>query len=222
MKKTTNQWVAPEQVLSAVYGKTSLEIRMSENRRDEVIAAAIFTSFLNQEFGTRFRLPSNYRQADRMADAEGIDLAVLNTNGRVKNLQIKGIHIQRSIERRRRHLTKGSARITSSKFRRLIERDSEELTRVMKDELVKIVHHDYGGLYLLIHVQADFATQTSLEIAIKNNRKLLLSFKSKEVWFLRNVPVRAIRGKRSASNCYAYKLIKVAPYRHTYGYSFAL
>src|SRR5258706_11187202 len=103
----TKNFVTPEQVLASIYGKTSLQLRMSEKRRDELIAAAIFTSFRNQEFGTRFRLPDDYRHADLTDDARGIDVTITDTTGRKKQLQIKGIYIQRSIERRKHHNTQG-------------------------------------------------------------------------------------------------------------------
>lgn len=219
MKKVS--LLAPEHVLGLIYGKTSIELGMSEKRRDEVIAAAIFASFRNQEFGTRFLLPHNYREENHIEDAEGIDMVIEDPAGRKKKLQIKGVHIQRSIERRRHHKTKGAPRILGRKTKRQIQKDSEELTKIMTAELEKIVQ-DYSGLYLLIHVIADLATQTSLEIAIKNSRDIVSNLKAREVWFLRNIPVRAIYGKRSNPNCHAYKLIKVAPDRHTYAYSFAL
>jgi len=71
-------------------------------------------------------------------------------------------------------------------------------------------------------VIADFATQTSLGIAIKNSREVVASLKAKEVWFLRQIPVRMLRGRLSTCNCYAYKLIKVFSDKHTCGFSFAV
>lgn len=215
------KYVSPEQVLGAIYGRSSLEIGMSERRRDEVIAAAIFTSFRNQEFGTRFKLPADFRQGDLKQDAEGIDMEVADNKGRRKNLQVKWIHIQRSITRRMHHNTKGVARImkNSQKF---IKRDSEELRKIMKGELQKITQ-DYGGIYLIINVSADLATQTSLEIAIRKNQDVVSKLRAKEVWFLRSIPVRAIYGKKSQPpNCHAYELIKLAPDKHTYCFAFAL
>ena len=214
-------YVTPEEVLGAIYGKTSLEIGMSEKRRDEVIAAAIFASFRNQEFGTHIRLPADFRDSNLTEDAQGIDMVVADTNGRRKKIQIKGVYVERSIERRRRHQTKGFARILGRRSQRMIKRDSEELTRIMKGELKKIVQ-DYNGLFLIIHVIADLATQTSLEIAIKKSQSIVSNLKAKEVWFLRHVPVRVIRSNARVLNCHSYKLIKVAPDRHTYGFSFAL
>lgn len=214
-------FVSPEEVLGAIYGKTSLELRMSEKRRDEMIAAAIFTSFRNLEFGTRLALPADYKNPDLTADAQGIDVVARDANGRKKELQIKGIYIQRSIERRRRHSTGGAPAVYGRKTQRHIRRDSEELTMIMHHELNKI-RQDYTGIILIIHVIADFATQTSLGIAIKNSREVVASLKAKEVWFLRQIPVRMVHGRRSSSNCYAYKLIKVFPDKHTYGFSFAL
>ncbi len=213
-------WVSPEQVLSAIYGKSSLETGMSEKRRDEVIAAAIFVSFRNQEFGTRFRLPADFRNGDEQEDAAGIDMTVADKHGRKKRLQIKGIHIQRSIERRKAHNTKGVPRVTR-RSQKMIRRDSDELTKIMKDEIHKI-DQDYTGLYLIIHVSADLATQTSLEIAMRKSHEAVRNIKAKEVWFLRGVPVRALRGKNSLPNCHAYELIKVTPHKHTYCFAFAL
>ena len=40
------------------------------------------------------------------------------------------------------------------------------------------IHHDYSGLYLVIHVVADLATQTSLEIAIKKCEKIVSKLKA--------------------------------------------
>lgn len=159
-------FVASEAVLREIYGKSSLETRMSEKRRDEVIAAAIFTSFRNQEFGTRFQLPGDYRHASEEDDKAGIDLVVSDATGRKKKLQIKGVHIRRSIERRKGHKTFGVAQVLGRKTQRLIRTDSAELTRTMREELKKIIQ-DYSGIYLLIYVSADLATQTSLQIAIK-------------------------------------------------------
>lgn len=217
---TSKAWVSPERVLGAIYGKSSLETGMSEKRRDEVIAAALFLSFRNQEFGTKFMLPSNFRDGDLKEDACGIDIIVSDPRGRKKQLQIKGVHIQRSIERRKHHRTVGVARITN-KSHRLIKRDSEELTQIMKGELEKIVQ-DYSGISLIIYVSADLATQTSLEIAIRQSQSIVSHLKAKEVWFLRNIPVRMIHGKASNPNCHAYQLIEVAPYKHTYGFVFSL
>jgi len=217
----TQGFVTPEEVLGAIYGRTSLECGMSEKRRDEVIAAAIFTSFRNQEFGTHFQLPSDFRKTRHREDAAGIDLVVVNDNGRKKCLQIKGVYIERSIKRRRYHKTGGVARVLGRRTKKMVQRDSEELTQIMKGELKKIIH-DYRGLFLIIHVLADLATQTSLEIAINNSRKIVSNLKAKEVWFLRNIPVRIIHGRKSQPNCHAYKLIKVSPDKHTYGFSFAL
>lgn len=216
-----NAFISPESVLSALYGKSSLETGMSEKRRDEVIAAALFTSFRNQEFGTRFRLPANFRSCNETDDARGIDMIVQDPGGRKKQLQIKGVHIQRSINRRIHHQTKGFPRITGRHTQRLIKRDSEELTKIMRDELKKIVQ-DYSGIYLILHVMADLATQTSLEIAIRKSQDIVSHLKAKEVWFLRNIPVRALKGKQSVPNSHAYILIKVAPDKHTYVFSFTL
>ncbi len=213
--------VSPEQVLSAIYGKTSLETGMSEKRRDEVIAAAIFVSFRNQEFGTRFRLPAGFRDGDIHEDASGIDMVVSDERGRKKKLQIKGVHIQRSIERRKAHSTRGVARVTGSKSQKLIRRDSDELARIMRGELSKI-DQDYNGIYLIIHISADLATQTSLELAMRRNQDLVARMRAKEVWFLRGVPVRALRGKQSQPNCHAYELIKAAPDKRTYCFAFSL
>jgi hypothetical protein len=215
------QMMPPEDVLAAIYGKTSLELGMSEKRRDEMIAAAIFASFRNQEFGTRLKLPADYKNPDLTADAQGIDVVARDSNGRKKEFQIKGIYIQRSIERRRKHMTRGAPAVYGRKTRRQIIRDSEELTKIMEHELEKI-RQDYSGIYLIIHVIADLASQTSLGIAIKNSRETVASLKAKEVWFLRQIPVRMLRGRMSACECYAYKLIKVFPDKHTYGFSFAL
>lgn len=214
-------FVTPEQVLASIYGKTSVQIAMSEKRRDELIAAAIFTSFRNQEFGTRFRLPADYRNADLTADARGIDVTITDTTGRKKELQIKGVYIQRSIERRKHHNTKGAAQVTGRRTWRIIQKDSEELTTMMRGELEKIVQ-DYSGVYLIIHVIADLATQTSLGIAIKNSRDIVSNLKAKEVWFLRHVPVRIIRQGKQGPEAFAYKLIKVSPNSHTYAFSFSL
>jgi len=214
-------YLTPEIVLAQLYGRTSEELDLSEGRRDEVIAAAIFMSFRNQEFGTKFKIPANYRTIDRFEDASGIDMVVSNSSGRKKKLQIKGIHIQRSIERRKKHATRGGACLMGRKTRRLVQNDSEELTRIMRDELKKIVQ-DYSGVVLLIHVIADFATQTSLEIAIRKSFNILEELKANEIWLLRNVPVRILRGNRSRINCHSFQIIKVAPNRRTYGYSFAL
>lgn len=221
MGKTQGSAVSPEQVLAAIYGKSSLEIGMSEKRRDEVIAAAIFVSFRNQEFGTRFKIPADFRESDEKEDAQGIDMLVADNCGRRKKLQIKGIHIQRSIQRRMSHNTRGVPKITGTKSQRLIKRDSEELTRIMNTELLKI-DQDYSGIYLIIHVIADLATQTSLEIAIRKSQHTVSRLKAKEIWFLRNVPVRALRGKLSQPNCHAYELIKLAPDKHTYCFAFVL
>lgn len=214
-------FVTPEEVLAAVYGKTSVELGMSEKRRDEIIAAAIFSSFRNLEFGTRLRLPADYRNADLAADAEGIDVVARDANGRKKELQIKGIYIQRSIERRKHHQTRGAPAVYGRKTQRQIRRDSEELTKIMLRELAKI-HHDYSGIILIIHVIADFATQTSLEIAIKNSREVVSTLKAKEVWFLRQIPVRMLRTQTSECRVHAYKMIKIFPDKHTYGFSFAM
>src|SRR5687768_16475006 len=143
--------IAPEAVVSAIYGKTSLETGLSEKRRDEVIAAAIYISFRNQEFGTRFHLPADFRNSNETEDAQGIDMVVREPGGRVKELQIKGVYIQRSIVRRMNHNTRGAAQIIGRKTRRIIDRDSAELTSIMKDALNKIVQ-DYSGIILIIHV----------------------------------------------------------------------
>jgi hypothetical protein len=71
-------------------------------------------------------------------------------------------------------------------------------------------------------VVADLATQTSLEIAIRKSKDIVTHLKAKEVWFLRNIPVRAVNGKQSRINCHAYQLLKVAPDKHTYTFSFGL
>ncbi len=212
--------VPPEHVLASTYGRTTRQLRLSEKRRDELIAAAIFTCFWNQEFGTHFRLPPDYREIHQAEDAEGIDLVVTDTNGRKKELQIKGIYLKRSIERRRRHFTRGAARVRGRRTWKWIQRDSEELTKLMKEELQKIIQ-DYNGLVLIINVIADFATQTSLEVAIQNSRAIVSSIRAREIWFLRHIPVRDIHG-RAPQNCHAYKLIKARPGRHTYAFSFAL
>ncbi len=214
-------FVSPEQVLAAIYGKSSLEIGMSEKRRDEVIAAALFVSFRNQEFGTQFKMPAHFREGNEKEDAAGIDMTVCDSRGRKKKLQIKGIHIQRSILRRIHHNTKGVARITGETSQRFIRRDSEELTKIMSAALSKIIQ-DYSGLYLIIHVIADLATQTSLEIAIRKSQSIVSHLKAKEVWFLRNVPFRAIGDKKTQPNSHAYELIKVAPDKHTYCFAFSL
>lgn len=214
-------FVSPEQVLAAIYGKSSLETGISEKRRDEVIAAAIFVSFRNQEFGTKFKLPANFREGNEKEDAEGIDITVCDNRGRKKRLQIKGVHIQRSILRRMHHNTRGVARITGSRSQRMIRRDSEELTKMMSAELSKIIQ-DYTGIYLIIHVMADLATQTSLEIAIRKSQTIVSHLRAKEVWFLRNIPVRAIRGPKIQPNAHAYELIKVAPDKHAYCFVFSL
>ena len=219
--ETGKSFVSPEQVLSAIYGKTSLETGMTEKRRDEVIAAAIFVSFRNQEFGTRFKLPADFRDGDMKEDAEGIDMVVSDLRGRRKKLQVKGIHIQRSIERRKNHNTRGVARITGAKSQKLIKRHSEELTKIMKGELTKIVQ-DYSGLYLILYVSADLASQTSLEIAIRKSQNVVSNLRAKEVWFLRNVPVRSLRGKNALPNSHVYELLKVTPDKHTYCFAFAL
>ena len=217
--KTT---VSPEEVLGAIYGKTSVETGLSEKRRDELIAAAIYASFRNQEFGTRLRFPADYRLEDWKNDAAGIDVIVKDRSGREKKLQIKGVYIQRSIERRRKHSTAGGPAIAGRRTQRMIRRDSEELTRIMEHELSKIIQ-DYSGLILIIHVIADFATQTSLEIAIRSSFKIVANLKAREVWFMRQVPVRLIHGHRSARlNSYAYNLFKVSPDRRTYGFCFTL
>jgi hypothetical protein len=213
--------VSPEQVLAAIYGKSSLETGISEKRRDEVIAAALFVSFRNQEFGTRFRLPSDFREGNLKEDAEGIDMIVSDNRGRKKKLQIKGIYIQRSILRRMHHNTRGVARIHGTRSQRMIRRDSEELTKMMTAELSKIIQ-DYSGIYLIIHVLADLATQTSLEIAIRKSQHIVAHLRAKEVWFLRNVPVRAVGGSKTQPNAHAYELIKVAPDKHTYCFVFSL
>jgi hypothetical protein len=209
-----------EQVLSAIYGKTSLETGISEKRRDEVIAAAIYTCFRNQEFGTRFQLPANFRGADETEDARGIDMIVQEPAGRTRQLQIKGIYIQRSIVRRMNHKTRGAAHIYGMKARRQIERDSAELTRIMKDSLDKIIQ-DYSGIVLIIHVIADLATQTSLNIALRNCRDIVSHLKAKEVWFLRHIPVRILNRKRADISSHTYKLMKIVPERQTYCFSFA-
>lgn len=214
-------YVTPESVLASLYGKTSIELSISENRRDEVIAAAIFTSFRNHEFGTKFKLPADYRHIDRAQDSSGIDMIVSNSAGRNKKLQIKGVHIQRSIERRKRHQTKGGPRIMGRRTRRMVQDDSEELTSIMKEELEKITQ-DYRGMVLVIHVIADFATQTSLEIAVRRSLKVVEKIKANEVWILRHIPVLAIHGKRTPINYYSFQIIKVSPDRRTYGFSFAL
>ena len=213
--------VSPESVLGAIYGKTSLETGMSEKRRDEVLAAAIFTSFRNQEFGTRFQMPADFRNSRETEDAQGIDMIVTDPTGRRKKLQVKGIHIQRSIERRKGHRTKGIARVLGRRTQRLIKRDSEELTRIMRGELTKIIQ-DYSGIYLIVYVSADLATQTSLEIAIRKSQHIVSHLRAKEVWFLRNIPVRAIGGKNTTTNCHSYMLVKVSPDKHTYVFSFAI
>ncbi len=217
MNETPLVW--PERVLEAIYGKTSLEIGMSEKRRDEVLAAAIFTAFRNQEFGTRFKLPADFRNCNEREDAAGIDIIVVDNRGRKKKLQIKGIHIERSILRRKLHATRGAARV-SSRSQRFIRRDSEELTRKMKGELEKIIQ-DYSGLYLIINISADLATQTSLEIAMRKSQSVVAHLKAQEIWFMRNIPVRAL-DKRSVPNCHVYELLKVAPDKHTYYYAFSL
>lgn len=218
----SKSFVSPEQVLSAIYGKSSLETGISEKRRDEVIAAALFVSFRNQEFGTRFKLPANFREGNDPEDAEGIDMTVCDDRGRKKKLQMKGVHIQRSILRRMHHNTKGVARITGSRSQRQIRRDSEELTKIMSAQLSKIIQ-DYSGIYLIIHVIADLATQTSLEIAIRKSQNIVAHLRAKEVWFLRNIPVRAIGGPQAPPpNGHAYELIKVAPDKHTYCFAFTL
>lgn len=213
-------WVSPEAVLAALYGKSSLETGISEKRRDEVIAAAIFVSFRNQEFGTKFRIPANFREGNETEDAQGIDMTVCDNRGRKKRLQLKGIHIQRSILRRMHHNTKGVARIYGSRSQRMIRRDSEELTKIMAEELGKIVQ-DYSGIYLIIHVMADLATQTSLEIAMRKSQAIVSHLKAKEVWFLRNIPVRTI-AKPKEPNAHAYELIKVTPDKHSYCFVFSL
>lgn len=221
MAKARPGFVTPAHVLGEVYGKTSLQLKMSEKRRDEVIAAAIWTCFRNQEFGTRYKMSGNYKEVDHEQDARGVDVVIAEPGGRQKKLQIKGVHIKRSIQRRKKHATKGTPRVLGYKTLRYSKRDSAELTKMMKEELLKI-HHDYSDLYLLIHVIADFATQTSLEIAMKKCEKIVAKLKAREVWFIRHVPVRAIYGKKGDVTAHTYKLIKLTPERHTYAFSFAL
>jgi hypothetical protein len=216
----TKGFVAPEHVLAAIYGKSSLETGISEKRRDEVIAAALFVSFRNQEFGTKFKLPADFRECNEPEDAQGIDLTVCDDRGRKKKLQIKGVYIERAILRRKHRNTRGVAGITGSRSQRIIRRDSEELTKIMTAQLSKIIQ-DYSGLYLIIHVVADLATQTSLEIAIRKSQNVVAHLKAKEVWFLRNVPVRYLSSKIQP-NTHAYQLIKVAPTKNTYSFVFAL
>lgn len=194
---------------------------MSEKRRDEVIAAAIFASFRNQEFGTRFQLPADYSTQNLQEDARGIDIVVEDRNGRKKQLQIKGVYIQRSIQRRRHHATRGFARVLGRRSQRLIKEDSKELTKIMKNELAKIIH-DYSGLFLIIHVIADLATQTSMEIAIRKSQEIVTHLKAKEVWFLRHIPARAFRGKESVVTTHTFMLLKVFPDKHSYCFTFAL
>lgn len=218
----STHWVSPEQVLAAIYGKSSLEIGMSEKRRDEVIAAALFVCFRNQEFGTRFLLPAHFRKANEKEDAEGIDMVVADSKGRKKELQMKGIYIKRSILRRMHHNTKGFARIRSNQqSRRRMKRDSDELTKIMSAELSKIVQ-DYSGIYLIIHVIADLATQTSLEIAIRKSQKIVANLKAKEVWFLRNIPVFDLAEHARPPHGHAYELIQISPAKHTYCFAFSL
>jgi len=218
---TKNGFLSPEKVLSEVFGKTSTELNMSEKRRDEVIAAAIFTSFRNQEYGTRYHIHEDYKNADLKEDARGIDMVVADRNGKTRKLQIKGIYIQRSIERRRKHMTRGVAKVLGRRTQRQIKMDSEELTKIMRAELEKIVQ-DYSGLFLVIHVIADLATQTSLEIAIRRSKKIVSNLKARDVWFLRHIPVRVISSRSRLSESHSFKLIKVYPDKHTYCYTFAL
>lgn len=213
--------VSPEHVLASVYGRTSLDAGVSEKRRDELIAAAIYASFRNQEFGTRLSFSADYREPDLRRDAEGIDIELRDANGRMKRLQIKGIYLQRAIERRRSHCTGGAPAIRGRRARHVMLRDSEELSRIMQAEISKIIQ-DYEGLILVIHVLADYATQTSLEIAIRNSQNRVQHLKAREVWFIRQVPVRLIHGSTAYFRSYAYQLLKAAPDRHTYGYCFTL
>lgn len=213
-------FVSPEYVLREIYPKTALELGIPEKRRDELIAAAIFASFRNHEFGTHLLFRPDYHEMHPEEDARGIDIILEDPGGRKKNLQIKGVYIQRSIARRIYHAVKGSPRVTGRRTRRQIKKDSKELTAIMRGELTKIIH-DYSGLILIIHVIADLATQTSLEIAIRKSRKIVANLKAKEVWFLRHIPVRALDPLKSL-NCHAYKLIKVSPDRHTYAFSFSV
>lgn len=217
----TKTFVAPEKVLAELFGKTSVELGMSEKRRDEVIAAAIFASFRNQEFGTKFKLPIDFRIPRRHEDAVGIDVVIASENGRRKQLQIKGVHIKRSIMRRRHHVTKGAPAYLGRRSLKLAKRDSEEITKVMKEQMAKI-KQDYTGIFLIFDIKADFASQTSIEIAIRNSREFLEKLMAKEVWFLRNIPIRAIHGRQTLMNAYSYKLTKMVPDRHTYSYTFAI
>ncbi len=218
----TKKHIRPETVLSKIYGKSSLELKMSEKRRDEVIAAAIFTSFRNQEYGTKFQFPADYKEENHEEDARGIDMVVYNAiSGRSKKLQIKGVYIRRSIERRRLHKTKGVAQLTGRKCRRLVEENSEELREIMKEQLEKILHHDYSGIILIIHVVADLATQTSLEIAIKKCRPILEKIKAKEIWILRNIPIHVIHQPKEKLRTHSFRLIQVSPYPLSYTYTFS-
>ncbi len=217
---SARKFVSPEHVLREIYPKTSLELGIPEKRRDELIAAAIFASFRNHEFGTHFQFHPDYREIHVEEDAQGIDVVLEDPSGRKKKLQIKGVYIQRSIERRRHHAVKGAARVTGRRTRRQIKKDSKELTAIMRGELTKIIH-DYSGLVLIIHVIADLATQTSLEIAIKKSSKIVANLMAKEVWFLRHIPVRALSPQQPVT-CHAYKLIKVSPDKHTYAFSFSV
>jgi len=178
MALPAQRFISPERVLREIYPRTAADLGMSEKRRDELIAAAIFASFRNHEFGTHLLFRPDYREICEEDDARGIDVTLEDAGGRRKHRQIKGGYIQRSIERRRHHAVKGTPRVTGRRTRRQIKKDSRELTVIMRGELTKIIH-DYSGLILLIHVIADLATQTSLEIAIRKLRKIVANLKAR-------------------------------------------
>ena len=214
--------VSPAHVLSHIYGKTSVELDISEKRRDEIITSAIFAAFRNQEFGTHFKLPKNYKDPSYNQDARGVDMVIYDSKSdRLKQLQVKGVYIQRAIARRMRHSTRGVATISSRRMYKLMQRDSEERQAIMQQSLEKIIQ-DYSGISLLIYINADLATQTSLEIAIQANKELLSNLKAKEVWILRNIPVRTLNRRSTPIQTHSYQIFQIQPYKHTYSFCFSL
>lgn len=209
--------VPPADVLMSIYGP-SPAIELSPKRRLELGTACVFLDHYDEERNAWFQIPAEQIGEDNRDDAFGIDVIARTDTGDELKLQVKGIHIDRAIQRWKQGISVATEEAFGGDAVTRQQEDEQQLRAIFRDEILKLKHKDYGDSIVLFYTDSESTPQAALEELIAANIDDIRAVRAREVWFIQDIPTAQAADRPTRGGCTVYKLLKAAPDRATHFY----
>lgn len=181
---------------------------------EDLWIVSLFFCFYNREFSKSFVICTKH--SDEW-DKDGIDVAVKEKTGALREIQAKYFPTSSVIENRKRYRGPATIHINTERAEEYLRRNTEEIEKMAVSYLKRKLRNDYD--FVVIYLDTPFEQFTWLESVVAETGLERTQIRAKEVWAFKNEKIAVPRQDiDKVADLHRYRFFRLFPKFENYGY----